>query len=105
MRKFIRSWLSFKNVPEAEADAFVGHADEGSATGRKFYKASREDYMTHAVRAIEALYDALRPLVFFPFAGTPELVDQPSPSDVDALLMSLAGAERGRSVEKNAITS
>jgi hypothetical protein len=84
MRKTIRSWLMLNGVPEAIGDLFVGHADEGSATGRKFYKAKQPQYMAQAAAAIEKLYDALRPLVKRPFAGGAMMLteDQPLPDTV-----------------------
>lgn len=80
MRKTIRTWLAVNGVPEAIADWFVGHADEGSVTGA-FYKAKLPEYMAAAVAALEKLYDALRPLVNRPFAGAGAAIteDQPTP--------------------------
>jgi integrase len=68
LRAFIRTWLMLQNVPDAIADQFVGHADEGSATGRKFYKVKDPKYQQQVAAALEKLYQAIRPMVRRPIA-------------------------------------
>lgn len=60
LRKTVRTWMALHGVPEAIADWIMGHADEGAATGRVFYKAKLAQYMLAAVVAIELLYEVLR---------------------------------------------
>lgn len=66
LRHTIRTWLAQHGVIEAQADRFVGHAEEGSATGRVFYKHMNPTYLRQCIEAIEKLFDALQPLVLYP---------------------------------------
>lgn len=100
MRSGIRTWLMVQGVPDAIADLFIGHADEGSATGRIFYKGKKPKYMAEAAAAIEKLYDALRPLVHRSFAGAVTLVEQPTPAEWEAFWPSV----RGKCVALHAVT-
>lgn len=68
LRAFIRTWLMLCGVPDAIADMFVGHADEGSVTGRKFYKVKDPKYQQAVMVALEKLYQAIRPMVPRPIA-------------------------------------
>ncbi len=52
VRKFIRTWLAVCGVPDAIADWFVGHDDDGSDTG-DFYKDKKPEYMIEVVMALE----------------------------------------------------
>lgn len=91
IRKFIRTWLAINSVPDAIADWFMGHADEGSETGQAHYKDKKPEYMIEVVKALEKLYDKLRPLLTKRrLAGGPEIQeDQPT---IDDLLKSLRGS-------------
>jgi hypothetical protein len=62
---------------DAEADVFMGHRAEGSATGKR-YVHRRPEYLQSVTDGIESLYAALAVLVKRPFKGR-ELVDQPQP--------------------------
>ncbi len=77
IRHTVRTWLAERGVPDAEADVFMGHREEGSATGRR-YKHRRPEYLQTVTDAVEALYDALMPLIKWPFASR-VAVDQPLP--------------------------
>lgn len=80
IRHTVRTWLSEHGVPDSEADVFMGHAEEGSATGRK-YKHRRPEYLAAVSDAVEALYDAVAPLIRRPFAAA-EMEEQPLPGAV-----------------------
>jgi integrase len=71
LRSFIRTWLMLMGVPSEIADAFIGHADDGSETGA-FYKVQDPMYQHMCVVAIEQLYDAVRSLVRRPIAVPPK---------------------------------
>ena len=75
-----RTWLAQGGVPDAEADVFMGHKAEGSATGKRYIH-RRPEYLQSVTDGIEALYGALVVLVKRPFKGR-ELVDQPQPDCV-----------------------
>jgi integrase len=68
IRRFTRTWLyEFEGVQEKQANIWIGHADlETSDTSRLFYIMASTDYLRTCVVAIEALYDALQPLVHYP---------------------------------------
>jgi hypothetical protein len=74
----VRTWLAEGGVPDAEADVFMGHKAEGSATGKRYIH-RRPEYLRSVTDGIEALYAALAVLVKKPFKGR-ELVDQPEPN-------------------------
>jgi integrase len=38
IRHTVRTWLAEHGVPDSEADVFMGHKEEGSATGRRYTK-------------------------------------------------------------------
>lgn len=75
IRHTVRTWLAEVGVPDAEADQFMGHKDEGSHTGAR-YKHRRPEYLKTVTDGIELLFEALSAFVERPFAGR-ELVDQP----------------------------
>ena len=79
IRHTVRTWLAERGVPDSEADAFMGHKGEGSATGKRYIH-RRPEYLGSVKDAIEALYDAISQLVTRPFKGK-EMVDQPTPED------------------------
>lgn len=68
IRRFLRTWLyEHPDVKEKQANLWIGHADlETSDTSRRFYIMSATDYLDSCVIAVEALYDALQPLVHYP---------------------------------------
>src|SRR5205085_2929265 len=76
-RHTVRTWLAEAGVPDAEADVFMGHKAEGSATGKRYIH-RRPEYLQSVTDGIEALYAALAVLVKRPFKVR-ELVDQPQP--------------------------
>ena len=69
--------LAEGGVPDAEADVFMGHKPEGSATGKRYIH-RRPKYLRGVTEGIESLYAARAVLVKRPFKGR-ELVDQPQP--------------------------
>jgi hypothetical protein len=71
--------LAEASVPDAEADVFMGHKAEGSATGKRYIH-RRPEYLHRVVEGIEALFRALGEVVERPFKGL-EGADQPSPDD------------------------
>jgi hypothetical protein len=77
VRHTVRTWLAEYGASDSEADVFMGHKEEGSATGKR-YKHRQPEYLRSVMEGTEALFDALSPLVKRPFKGR-ELVDQPSP--------------------------
>ncbi|MGH8327494.1 MAG: tyrosine-type recombinase/integrase, partial [Steroidobacteraceae bacterium] len=79
IRHTVRTWLAERDVPDSEADVFMGHREEGSATGRR-YKHRRPEYLKRVTEEIEALYAALGELVARPFKSR-VTVDQPAPED------------------------
>jgi len=66
-------------VPDADADIFMGHKPEGSATGKRYIH-RRPGYLKSVAEGIELLFDALNELTAQPFAGR-ERIDQPHPDD------------------------
>lgn len=78
IRHTVRTWLAEVGVPDAEADAFMGHKGEGSATGAR-YKHRRPEYLKTVTEGLELLFEKLADLIERPFAGR-ELEDQPDPS-------------------------
>jgi integrase len=42
IRHTVRTWLAERRVPDSEADAFMGHKGEGSATGKRYIHEHRE---------------------------------------------------------------
>jgi integrase len=79
IRHTVRTWLAEAGVPDAEADVFMGHKAEGSATGKRYIH-RRPEYLHRVVDGIEALFRALSEFVEQPFKGL-EWVEQPSPDD------------------------
>jgi len=75
----VRTYLAEHGVPDAEADVFMGHREEGSATGRR-YKHRRPEYLHSVAEAIEQLYAEIDELLKRSFKGR-EKVDQPLPDD------------------------
>lgn len=80
IRHTVRTWLAEVGVPDAEADAFMGHKGEGSATGAR-YKHRRPEYLKSVTDGLELLFEALSEFVERPFVGW-ELVDQPGPEEL-----------------------
>lgn len=78
IRHTVRTWLAERGVPDAEADVFMGHKAEGSATGKRYIH-RRPEYLLSVTEGIESLYTALAVLVKRPFKGR-ELADQPQPN-------------------------
>jgi integrase len=78
IRHTVRTWLAEGGVPDAEADVFMGHRAEGSATSKRYIH-RRPEYLRSVTDGIEALYAALAMLVKRPLQGR-ELVDQPEPN-------------------------
>ena len=83
IRHSVRTWLADQGVPDADADLFMGHKDEGSHTGAR-YKHRRPEYLVSVSEGIEALYAALSELMCRPFRGR-ELTDQPTPVRVSSV--------------------
>lgn len=81
IRHTVRTWLADYGVPSEDADVFMGHKPEGSATGKR-YVHRRPEYLRTVVEGVEALYAALQPFVSRSFAG-PELDEQPMPDSID----------------------
>jgi hypothetical protein len=77
----VRTWLADYGVPSEDADVFMGHEPEGSATGKR-YVHRRPEYVRTVVDGVEALYAALQPFVSRSFAG-PDLDEQPMPDSID----------------------
>jgi hypothetical protein len=88
VRKFVRTWLTICGVPEAIADWFVGHADEGSETGQTHYKDKRPEYMAEVVAALEKLYEILRFRVSKRRIAGGKAIDEDQPT-IDDLLAAL----------------
>jgi integrase len=79
IRHTVRTWLAEIGVPDAEADIFMGHKSEGSATGKRYIH-RRPGYLKSVAQGIEILFDALNERTSRAFAGR-EWVDQPDPND------------------------
>ena len=79
IRHTVRTWLAEAGMPDAEADVFMGHKAEGSATGKR-YVHRRPEYLRTVVEGVEALFRALSEFVARPFKGL-ERVDHPAPED------------------------
>jgi len=90
IRHTVRTWLAEYGVPDSEADVFMGHKAEGSATGKRYIH-RRPEYLRSVVDAVEALFDELAARVTRAFCGR-EIVDQPGPED------PVARAMRGKCV-------
>ena len=75
IRYTVRTCLDKGGVPDAEADVFMGHKAEGSATGKRYIH-RRPEYLQSVTDGIESLYAARAVLVKRPLKGR-ELVDQP----------------------------
>lgn len=71
IRHFMRTWLVTQtDVVPAQADAFIGHADENtSTTSRKHYIHTEPNYLSTCVAAIERLFDQLQLLVHYPLGN------------------------------------
>jgi integrase len=85
IRHTVRTWLAEAGVPDAEADMFMGHKAEGSATGKRYIH-RRPEYLRSVTEGIESLFDALSELVKRPFKGR-ELVDQPDPNGPECVAL------------------
>lgn len=81
IRHTVRTWLAEYGVPDSEADIFMGHRPEGTATSRRYIH-RRPEYLRSVTEGIEALFQALGSMIRRPFKGQ-ELVDQPKPEDPD----------------------
>jgi len=79
IRHTVRTWLAEYGVPDSEADVFMGHKPEGSATGKRYIH-RRPEYLRGVTEGVEALYSALSERVTRCFRGR-EFVDQPGPDD------------------------
>ncbi len=79
IRHTVRTFLAEAGVPDAEADVFMGHKAEGSATGKRYIH-RRPEYLRGVIEGIEALFRALGEFVEQPFKGL-EWTDQPPPDD------------------------
>jgi hypothetical protein len=85
IRHTVRTWLAEAGVPDAEADVFMGHKAEGSATGKRYIH-RRPGFLKSVAEGIELLFAALSDLVARPFASH-ERVDQPHPDDAICALL------------------
>src|SRR5438105_12159585 len=54
IRHTVRTWLAEGGVPDAEADVFMGHKAEGSATGKRYIH-RRPEYLQNVTNGIEFL--------------------------------------------------
>jgi hypothetical protein len=54
----VRTRLAEGGVPDGEADVFMGHKAEGSATGKRYIH-RRPEYLRSVTDGIESLYAAL----------------------------------------------
>jgi integrase len=79
IRHTVRTWLAEVGVPDAEADVFMGHKAEGSATGKRYIH-RQPGFLKSVSEGIELLFNALSEMVARPFAGH-QRVDQPHPED------------------------
>ena len=79
IRHTVRTWLAEYGVPDSEADVFMGHKAEGSATSKRYIH-RRPEYLRSVVDGVEALFEAVGALVSRPFKGR-EMGDQPAPDD------------------------
>lgn len=68
IRHTVRTWLAEQGVSDAKADIFVGHAEEGSATGRRFYKHLKPGYLSECAEAVEKLFMEIERRSGIPFA-------------------------------------
>lgn len=89
IRRTVRTWLAEQDVPDPKADIFMGHAEEGSATGRRFYKKLKPGYLLPVAEAIEKLFGEIERLTRIPFAGSRvlSLSNQPLPEEQFATQM------------------
>ena len=55
-------------MPDAEADVFMGHKAEGSATGKRYIH-RRPEFLKSVAEGIELLFTALSDLIARTFAG------------------------------------
>lgn len=90
IRHTVRTWLAEYGVPDSEADVFMGHKSEGSATSKRYIH-RRPEFLRGVVDGVEALFDELAGHVARAFKGR-EVIDQPGPDD------PVACALRGRCV-------
>lgn len=79
IRHTVRTWFAQQGIRDAEADIFVGHAEEGSATGRRFYKHLKTDYLVNCAKAIDALFLAIAPHLKYRTFAEITLEEQPLP--------------------------
>jgi hypothetical protein len=66
IRHTVRTWVAEAGVRRAEADLFMGHKAEGSATGKRYIH-RRPEYLRSVTNGIESLYAALAVLAKRPF--------------------------------------
>ena len=77
IRHTVRTWLAESGVPDSEADVFMGHKAEGSATGKRYIH-RRPEFLRSVTDGIEALFDEISKLMKRPLKGR-DLEDQPDP--------------------------
>lgn len=82
VRHTVRTWMAEQDVPDAQADLYMGHAGSGSHTGAR-YTHRRPEYLIAARNSVESLFAAVAPHVTGPRAlQTRDIV---LPSDVQLL--------------------
>lgn len=62
IRHTVRTWLAEQDVPDAQADMFMGHLGAGSRTGAKYIH-RRPEYLSAVKDSVESLYVAVAPYV------------------------------------------
>ena len=77
IRHTVRTWLAESGVPDSDADVFMGHKAEGSATGKRYIH-RRPEFLRSVTDGIESLFDDCNKLMKRPLKGH-DLVDQPHP--------------------------
>jgi integrase len=77
IRHTVRTWLAESGVPDSEADTFMGHKAEGSATSKRYIH-RRPEFLRGVTDGIEALFDEISGLMKRPLKGR-ALEDQPDP--------------------------
>ena len=68
IRHTVRTWLAESGVPDSEADVFMGHKAEGSATGKPYIH-RRPESLRSVTDGIEALFDEISKLMKRPLKG------------------------------------
>ncbi len=97
IRHTVRTWLAEVGVPDGDADVFMGHKSEGSATGKRYIH-RRPGFLRSVAEGVELLFAALSDRVARPFAGH-QRIDQPLPDDhvcAQVLANYLPSRESGR---------